>query len=111
MILSTIKERIRFLLQGLLLGTIALVLAGPALAYGQEFRGSIKGQVTDPSGAIVAGAQVTATRGGTEDSYTGTTNNAGDYSIPYVPPGTYSILVEAPGFKKIAQEGVSLDVA
>jgi hypothetical protein len=100
-----------FMRTALLLAALAIALTAASPARAQEFRGSIKGQVTDPSGAIVAGAKVTAVRGGTQDFYTGTTNGAGDYSIPYVPPGSYSITVEAPGFKKISQEGVILDVA
>src|SRR5262249_25849927 len=85
--------------------------AGSVSARGQEFRGSIKGQVTDPSGAIIPGARVTAVREGTQEPYTATTNSAGDYSIPYVLPGVYKMTIEAPGFKKAASEAVMLDVA
>src|SRR5262245_2763002 len=101
----------RFLRLALKLVPLAMALAVSPAGYAQEFRGSIKGQVTDPSGAIIAGAKITAVREGTQEPYTATTNTAGAYSIPYVLPGIYKITVEAPGFKRAASEAGTLDGA
>jgi len=104
-------ESNRFLPLGLMLFSLLAVLAAGSRAYGQEFRGSIKGQVTDPQGAIVPGAKITVVREGTQEPYAATTNAAGTYSIPYVLPGVYKITVEAQGFKRATSEAVTLDVA
>src|SRR5262249_18440049 len=101
----------RILRQGLMLVPLALVVITASSAYGQEFRGSIKGQVTDPSGAIIPATKMAALREAPQEPYTATTNSAGAYSIPYVLPGVYKITVEAPGFKRAASEAVTLDVA
>jgi hypothetical protein len=81
------------------------------VAPGQEFRGLIVGQVTDPHGATVPNATVTATKEGTKHIYTAQTNSGGNFSIPYVQPGIYTITVEASGFKKSVRHGVKLDIA
>jgi hypothetical protein len=86
-------------------------LMGVMMARGQEFRGLIVGQVTDPHGATVPNAIVTATKEGTDHIYTAETGSGGNFSIPYVQPGVYTITVEAPGFKKTVRAGVKLDIA
>jgi hypothetical protein len=70
--------------------------------------GSISGFVKDPSGAIVPRAQVVA-RNQTGLERQATTNDSGYYIITNVPPGMYSISVEAPGFKKFGSTGNKLD--
>jgi len=89
-----------------LLATLALAFqmlfllpAQPAMAQAQS--GTIKGVVTDSNGGVVAGAKVTATNkdtGVTSPSFT--TTGEGLYTIPNLLPGTYTITVEATGFKK-----------
>jgi hypothetical protein len=71
---------------------------------------SISGTVTDPSGAIVAGATVTATNVATAVATTQTTNASGYYSFQSLPLGTYTIDVSQTGFKEYAQTGLVLDV-
>src|SRR6202049_3882997 len=82
-------------------------------ASGQAVFGSIFGTVTDPSGAAVANAKVTVTndRKGTVD--TATTNESGNYSVTHLIPDTYTLRIEAPGFKTIEQQyvAVSADAA
>ncbi len=78
---------------------IALNLAAPA-AYGQASSSSdAAGKVTDASGAVVPGATVHLINTGTGAERTSTTNDAGEWSIPNVPPATYKLRVEKPGFK------------
>ena len=81
-------------------------LAGASLA--QEFRGTVTGEVTDPSGAPVAGAKVTVTSVERNISTETTTNSAGRYTIQFLLPGKYHLAVEKNGFKRFVRE--SLDV-
>src|ERR687886_376613 len=89
---------------------LALVLSGVSVRA-QEGRGLMIGQVTDPAGAVVPGATITALREGTQQPYTAQTDGRGNFSIPYLLPGVYSVSVEAPGFKKAVRQPVTLDVA
>jgi hypothetical protein len=75
----------------------------------QEYRGAISGLVIDPKGSVVANATIKATS--PEQTYNGKTDNRGNFYIPYVQPGTYTISAEAPGFKTVAHDGVVIDVA
>jgi hypothetical protein len=61
--------------------------------------GTIRGSVTDPSGALVPGASVTAAQSDTHVTRTVTTNESGDYEFPALPVGLYTVSVQAPGFK------------
>jgi hypothetical protein len=77
--------------------------------FGQTF-GSIAGEAHDGTGAIVAGAAVTATNAGTNASRTVLTNEAGAYSFPSLPPGTYTVKVEKAGFKTVIRNQIELQV-
>src|SRR6202140_4852422 len=63
-------------------------------AWGQEVTASITGTVTDPSGAAVVGATVTATSQVRGQTYTATTNDSGLYRIAQLPVGTYGVRIE-----------------
>jgi hypothetical protein len=88
------------------LGFALLIL--PAALNAQEFRGTLSGLVTDPSGAVVPKAKVQAVNNATRQLYNATTTNSGDYLIPYVLPGTYTVSVTAQGFKTQVQDNVVL---
>jgi len=91
--------------------TALLCLLGMMFAYpsfGQEFRAVLTGQVTDPSGALIHGAIVTAVENSSGTNYTDKTSDKGVYYIPYVLPGTYKVTVEADGFKMFVQDNVLL---
>ncbi len=77
-----------------------VVLACTLTATAQTVTGSVRGTVTDSSGAIVAGASVTATNSATGVQTKDTTNQAGEYSIRFLQIGRYTITVEANGFNK-----------
>jgi hypothetical protein len=85
---------------------LLLILAAPQ-AYGQAF-GTISGSVTDPSGAGVPGAKVTATETLTGFSRSVTSGSSGDYVIPNLRPTQYTMTVEAKGFKRAIQTGITL---
>jgi Carboxypeptidase regulatory-like domain len=78
------------------------VLLASLSAYGQTL-GSIAGEVHDASGAIVPGAAISATNTGTNATRTSVTNGAGEYALPSLPPGIYSVKAEKSGFKTTVQ--------
>ena len=90
-----------------LAGCLACCLIALSL-WGQTNSGNIRGTITDPSGAALAGAAVTARNMDTGLSITTASTDAGLYSVPNLPPGRYSVSVEAPSLKKYTQEGVTV---
>jgi len=74
----------------------------------QTTNGGIQGTITDPSGAAVVGASVTGRNMDTGLSFTTTTTDAGIYSLPNLPPGRYSVVVEVPNLKRYSREGVTV---
>lgn len=68
------------------------------LAVAQSVNGSITGQVNDPSGAVIAGAQVAAHNLGTGVDASTTTNSSGLFHIDFLPIGHYQVTVQATGF-------------
>ena len=78
------------------------------LAYGQEFRSTLSGRVLDPAGAAVPNANVTATGIDTGAKYEAVSSTAGEYTLPFLAPGPYSLVVEAAGFKKFTQTGLQI---
>jgi hypothetical protein len=87
----------------------AIVLSLPLGA--QTFRGSILGSVSDPSGAAIAGASVTAKNNATGILRTTQTTSDGSYSIPELPVGTYEVTATMTGFQTAVATGVSVEVA
>ena len=82
------------------LATLIAVFAFSAASLsGQSITGSLVGNVTDSSGAIISGATVTATHTSTGVTTSTTTGAEGFYTIPNLPAGTYSVKVESKGFK------------
>ena len=88
--------------------SLALCLAlSPAAA--QTF-GEISGTVTDPSGAVIAGAQVTITNTSTNVSRQVETNETGSFSVPFLNPGVYNLTAELDGFKTATVSGRIVEV-
>jgi hypothetical protein len=81
-----------------------------AVAFGQSaaINGQISGTVTDPSGSPVAGARVEAVNAGTGYQQATTTGESGQYQIPLLPIGEYSVKVDAQGFTPYRRTGVGL---
>ncbi len=75
----------------------------------QEYRGTVTGQVTDPRGDVVPNAAITVAN--PEQTYNGRTDGRGSFYIPFIQPGTYQIKAEAPGFKTVIHDGVTIDVS
>ncbi|HUS05428.1 MAG TPA: carboxypeptidase-like regulatory domain-containing protein, partial [Bryobacteraceae bacterium] len=76
------------------------------IVHAQVEQGSITGSVTDPSGASIVGARVTAKHTQTRVETGTSTNGSGFYTIPYLPAGKYEIMVEANGFKRARVENI-----
>src|SRR5881397_2238347 len=87
--------------QGLLfLAALFIGLAATATSSLAQTTASIKGTVTDASGAAVAGAKITVKNASLGIERTTETNDSGDYEVPALPPGTYSVDVSKEGFQK-----------
>ena len=89
-----------------ILPLILLLVSAPVFA--QNSRGSITGQVTDTSGAIVPGASVTVTNTDTGDVVHVTSTGQGFYTAPLLQPGPYQVSVMAKGFRDFVQSGIQL---
>jgi len=72
--------------------------------------GSIEGQVTDPNGAAVKGATVTATSPNLITPQSATTGDEGRYLISALPPGKYKVTVDASGFGKFSKDDVAVNL-
>src|SRR6266849_225868 len=80
-------------------------------ALSQDFRGSITGTVTDPSGAVIPNAVVKAIKQGTNETKETVTNSQGLYSLPYLDPGRYTVEAHSTGFTTLSHTDIVLNVA
>jgi len=95
---------------GLLLLVAMLCLAMTTVAWGQLTTGSITGVVQDPSGAVIANAQVTLTDSLKGFKFTAKTDSSGRYLFRSMNPSTYSVTVQASGFKTGEVDNISLNI-
>lgn len=77
-----------------------VVILGLAQGHAQVLYGSIVGNVTDPTGAVVVGATVTVTEISTNEVRSGKTNGDGIYTFPNIPSGTYQVQISKTGFQE-----------
>jgi hypothetical protein len=89
---------------------LVAISAGLSAAVAQQITGNIRGTVSDPSGAVVQSATVTAQQSETSLTRTATTDHGGNYLLVELPVGHYQLEVAAKGFQKYLQEGISLNV-
>jgi len=85
---------------------VLLFLSGAAFC--QEFRGAISGAVTDPTGAVVAGVKVVATEAGTNTRAQTVSDSQGEYTIPFLAPGTYQLTADSSGFKQFVRQQIQI---
>ena len=96
---------------GLCLSVLVLALLFAGGALGQSTTdGAIGGTVTDPSGASVPGATATVTNPGTNAQSSGTTDGSGRYLIAHLPPGIYSLEIQAKGFGAFKATRITVEV-
>ncbi|MGH9345728.1 MAG: carboxypeptidase regulatory-like domain-containing protein [Vicinamibacterales bacterium] len=98
-----------FLRAALVVGALALAVASAyAQGGGASSTATITGRVTDNSGAILPGVTVTASSPSMLGTQTVVTSDQGLYRFPAVPPGTYTLAYELPGFNTLRREGIEL---
>jgi Carboxypeptidase regulatory-like domain/TonB dependent receptor len=95
---------------GYLAGCLLAALLGCSVAFAQTVTGSISGQVTDQSGAVIVGANVTAENTATSVQTPAQTNGSGIYTIRFLPIGTYTVTIEATGFGKQTVPPFALEI-
>jgi Carboxypeptidase regulatory-like domain/TonB-dependent Receptor Plug Domain/TonB dependent receptor len=90
---------------------LVFVLLAAVSLSAQTFRGTILGSVTDPQGAVVAGAKVTVRNVATGLERTTSTSADGSYALPELQIGTYTVTITQAGFQTFVTTGVTVDVA
>lgn len=89
---------------------LAVIAFITTFASAQTITGTIRGTVTDPAGAVVPGAHVTATSVATGVRTSTVTNQTGEYNIQFLPIGTYTVTVAASGFRTTSIDAFQLQI-
>jgi Carboxypeptidase regulatory-like domain/TonB dependent receptor len=89
---------------------LILTICSLGILSAQDSRGRVNGRVTDSSGGVLPNIEVTITNIETGVKATGTTNTSGNYDLPYLQPGIYTMAAASPGFKTFAKKGVEVRV-
>src|SRR5689334_20172325 len=89
---------------------LTLVCLAAGLLLAQTSTGDVLGTVTDIGGGVVPAARVNVTNDGTGITWSVSSNDTGDFVVPFLPPGPYTVIVEKEGFKKQIRRGVTLQV-
>src|SRR5439155_6145490 len=90
---------------------LALLLVLPAVLPAQNISCALSGTVQDPGGAVMAGVKVTLTGEGNGFVMSAITTHEGFFSFPDLTPATFTLSVEAPGFKTYKQTGILINAA
>jgi hypothetical protein len=88
-----------------------LSFLGLTCAFAQSDRGTITGTVTDPSGAVLAGANIEVRNTQTGAISKGGSTSTGNYNLAQIPTGMYELTVTAPGFKTFVRQNIEVPVA
>ena len=87
---------------------VVCFLAVLLTAVAQTDRGTITGTIADPTGAVVANASIEAKNVATDQVYSATSTQTGNYTLPQLPAGSYELTVNVQGFKKYVRQGLAL---
>src|SRR5687768_9994944 len=90
---------------------VFIILAVAMVSLAQQDRGTFTGTVTDPAGSVVPNVTVEIVNADTNATVRTSTNEAGQYTVPNLPIGSYRIRFEGAGFKALVREGLRLNVA
>ena len=89
---------------------IAAILLADVGVHAQT-NATLTGTVSDSSGAVIPGAEVTLVSPESGETYNSATNETGAYSIPFIKPGRYDLQISSAGFKQYTRPGIVLDTA
>src|SRR5438874_8898634 len=89
----------------IVIGVAAFMLATVS-AFAQQFRGTLSGRVLDQQSGAIPNAKINAVESETGAKFNTVTNTDGTYVLPFLPPGPYTLSVEAPGFKRYVNKQV-----
>lgn len=89
---------------------MAVLLLAAVSLHPQQTTGAIRGAVTDPTGAVVSNVMITAVNRLTQVSQSTRTGAGGNYTLPLLPPGSYDLTAEGPGFKKAVRQNVTVRI-
>ncbi len=90
---------------------LCLILVGAmGMAYAADVNARIKGTISDPQGAVMAGVKVTATNEATGVKFETVSGSDGGYLFQQLPVGTYTVSVAATGFKSYTAKGIVLNI-
>src|SRR5215472_12404599 len=87
-----------------------LFFAVAAIAPAQAPTATLAGAVKDSTGAVVPGTSVVARNVATNQAWTGQSGSNGEFTIPNLPPGQYTLTAEKEGFRKLEQIGIELQI-
>src|SRR3989442_4714376 len=90
---------------------LTLLLCIPLAAGAQKYSGTLRGIVTDKSGAVVPNAAIRVTHTNTGEIRTVVTNQQGEYVVPELAAGVYEVRIKQPNFKEFVSKGVELHLA
>ena len=90
---------------------IGCILVFAIAGLAQNDRGTITGEVKDQGGAVVPNAAITATNAASGAESKTTSTGTGNYTLPSLPAGIYTLSVEVPGFKKFVQQNIEVQVS
>jgi len=85
---------------------VAVSVLGTQCAQGQDITGTVTGQVTDPSKAVVSGAMVTVTNQAKGTTSSAVTSNDGEYAVSLLPIGTYTVTISKDGFRTSSSSNI-----
>ena len=89
---------------------VFILLTSFTLGLAQSTSASVAGRITDPANALIVDAKVAAICAGTNIRYEDVTNGSGEYHLANLPPNSYRLEIQKPGFKKLVKPDVVLHV-
>src|ERR1700722_10417103 len=104
------KWRVRSMSTKRRIVSACLLFFGATLAWGQSVTGTIRGTVTDASGAVVSGAEITVRGQATGVANTVKSSATGSYDVELLPVGTYRVTVSLAGFKTLQRDNVDVEL-
>jgi len=89
---------------------VAILLVTPVMTFGQAYFGTVSGELTDATGAVLQGAKVTLTDQDKGYTFTATSDNNGRYLFTAIPPGLYTVSAEMKGFQTTQRTNIKVNV-